>query len=481
MSSIRSRLLLWQISALLVTALVVSLLTYRLALDGFNEVQDYGLEQIAHTVLRHDETPVPAPPGRQPATPPPTTGMDTPLPGTSADEEPTIDEPADDEPDEGQFVSQIWSTKGRLIYSSALDDGPPLQPAGLHTVIWQEHTWRVFTLPRETRTAQVAVSRRVRNQGVSTLVTWLLLPMAVLVVLLGVLIHEAVSRALRPLDRLRSEIGQREVSQLHAVSLQELPDELAPLANTLNQLLARLDRLLAGQRQFLADAAHELNTPLAAIKLQAQLARRAQDAERQAALDDLDAGIERAIHLAAQLLQLARLEPDQREPHREAVSLDKLVRQAVVAFSAQADQRDVDLGLIHTEPLELHGDRQALRALLDNLLDNAMRYAPSGSRVDVSLRRDGADAVIEVCDNGPGIAAEDRDKVLQRFVRLNHADVTGSGLGLAIVRETVGLHAGTLQLDETPGGGLTVRVRLPLECPPAKHLETSAAAPDGHP
>jgi two-component system OmpR family sensor kinase len=467
LSSIRSRLLLWQISALLITALVVSLLTYRLALDGFNEVQDYGLEQIAHTVLRHDETPVPAPAGRKLPVKPPTytTGAETPDPATTADEEPTIEEPADDEPDEGQFVSQIWSTKGKLIYSSALDEGPPLQPPGLHTMVWQDHTWRVFTLPRETRTAQVAVSRAERNQGFSTLVMWLLLPMAVLVVLLGVLIHEAVSRALRPLDRLRNEIGQREVSQLHAVPLEDLPDELAPLASTLNQLLARLDHLLAGQRQFLADAAHELNTPLAAIKLQAQLARRAQDAERQASLDDLDSGIERAIHLAAQLLQLARLEPDQREPHREPVPLDKLVRQAVVAFSAQADERDVDLGLIHTETLEMSGDRQALRAMLDNLIDNALRYAPSGSRVDVSLRSEGQQALIDVADNGPGIAAEDRGKVLQRFVRLNQIDATGSGLGLAIVAETVGLHAGTLQLDETPGGGLTVRIRLPLAQP----------------
>jgi two-component system, OmpR family, sensor kinase len=467
LSSIRSRLLLWQISALMVTALVVSLLTYRLALEGFNEVQDYGLEQTAHTVLRHDETPVPAPAGtKRPPTPPSyTTGSDAQAVAESADEEPTIEEPADDEPDEGQFVSQIWSTKGKLIYSSALDDGPPLQAPGLHTVVWQDHTWRVFTLPRETRTAQVAVSRHDRNQGFYSLVLWLLLPMAVLVVLLGVLIHEAVSRALHPLDRLRKEIGQREVSQLHAVSLENLPDEVAPLANTLNQLLARLDHLLAGQRQFLADAAHELNTPLAAIKLQAQLARRAQDAERRAALDDLDAGIERAIHLAAQLLQLARLEPDQRESHHEPVELDTLVRQAVVAFSAQADHQNTDLGLLGTEPLVMSADRLALRAMLDNLIDNALRYAPPGSRVDVSLRRDGGDAVIEVCDNGPGIAAQDRSKVLQRFVRLHQADATGSGLGLAIVRETVGLHSGTLQLDETPGGGLTVRIRLPLGAP----------------
>jgi two-component system, OmpR family, sensor kinase len=463
-SSIRSRLLLWQISALLFTALVTSAVTYHLAFNGFKEVQDYGLEQIAHTVLRHDETPVPAPAGRRPLPPTPpvyTTGSDEP----PAEPDDTIEEPDEDEPDEGQFVSQIWSTKGKLIYSSALDDGPPLQPPGLHSVTWQGHTWRVFTLPRETRTAQVAVTRQDRNRGFSSLVMWLLLPMGLLVVLLGIMIHEAVSRALRPLDRLSDELRQREVAQLHAVSLEDLPDEVAPLANTLNQLLGRLDHLLAGQRQFLADAAHELNTPLAAIKLQAQLASRAQAVERQAALDDLDAGIERAVHLTAQLLQLARLEPDQRAPVKEPVALDTLVRQEVATFSAQADQRETDLGLLCAEPLVVSGDRLALRAMLDNLIDNALRYTPKGARVDVSLCRDGTDAVLTVCDNGPGVAAADRSKALRRFVRLNDTDVTGSGLGLAIVYETVRMHSGSLKLEETPGGGLTVCIRLPLETP----------------
>ncbi|MGI9218982.1 MAG: sensor histidine kinase [Hydrogenophaga sp.] len=464
MNSIRSRLLLWQISALLVTAMVVSALTYRLALKGFNELQDDGLEQIAHTVLRHDETPVPAPTGRAPADPAPTytTGSD----GAVMEADSPLVAPADGEPDEGRFVSQIWSTKGELIYASVLDDGPPLQPPGFHFVVWGDHTWRVYTLPRETRTVQVAMTRHDRNQGTASLVLWLLLPMALLVVLLGVLIHEAVSRALRPLDQLRRDIGQREVAELHAVSLNDLPDEVAPLAHTLNQLLERLDQLLAGQRRFLADAAHELNTPLAAIKLQAQLARRAQAGERQTALDDLDAGIERAIHLAAQLLQLARLEPDQRQPTHEAVRLDALVRQAVAAFSAGADARGTDLGVVQADAATLVGDRAALRALLDNLLDNALRYTPPGSRIDVSLRQDADALLLEIADNGPGIPAPDRSRATERFVRLNQTDATGSGLGLAIARETAALHGGTLQLDDTPGGGLTVRVRLPLSSPP---------------
>lgn len=462
MNSIRSRLLFWQISALLVTALVVSALTYHLAHSGFNEVQDYGLEQIAHTVLRHDETPVPAPPGKHPAasvTPSYTTGSEDPQ---TAAEQDTVQEPADDEPDEGQFVSQIWSTKGDLIYSSVLDDGPPLQAPGFHSVSWGGHTWRVYTLPRETRTAQVAVTRHDRNRSFSSLITWLLLPMVVLVLLLGLLIHEAVYRAMRPLDRLRQDLGQREVAQLHAVPLDGLPDEVVPLAGTLNQLLERLDHLLAGQRQFLADAAHELNTPLAAIKLQAQLARRADEAGRQAALDDLDAGIERAIHLAAQLLALARLEPDQRQPAFEPVALDALVRQELAALSPLAEQRQVDLGLEHADALTVHGDRAALLAMFDNLIDNALRYAGTGARVDVSVTRDGQQAVLTVADNGPGIAPADRARAIERFVRLQPSAATGSGLGLAIARETAQLHGGTLTLDETPGGGLTVRIGLPL-------------------
>lgn len=463
MNSIRSRLLWWQISALLVTALVVSALTYHLAHSGFNEVQDYGLEQIAHTVLRHDETPVPMPPGkRPPMSPVPsyTTGSDEPMVSAEPD---TVPEPADDEPDEGQFVSQIWSAKGDLIYSSVLDDGPPLQAPGFHSVVWGGHTWRVYTLPRETRTAQVAVTRHDRNRNFSSLITWLLLPMVLLVLLLGLLIHEAVYRAMRPLDRLRRDIGQREVAQLHAVPLDGLPEEVAPLASTLNQLLERLDHLLAGQRQFLADAAHELNTPLAAIKLQAQLARRADEAGRQAALDDLDAGIERAIHLAAQLLALARLEPDQRQPAFEPVALDLLARQELAALSPLAEQRQVDLGLVHADALVLHGDRAALLAMFDNLIDNALRYAGTGARVDVRLVREGYQAVLTVADNGPGIAPADRARATERFVRLLPSGVPGSGLGLAIARETAQLHGGTLTLDETPGGGLTVRVCLPLQ------------------
>ena len=463
MKSIRSRLLFWQMSALVVTALLTGFLSYQFARQGFDQVRDYGLQQIAESVMRHDETPLPPRAQKNGAATAPVPAPSTSTADSSTD---TLDEAAG-EPDEGQFVSQVWSEDGTLIYSSLEDIGPPLQVPGYHMVDWQDQVWHTYTVTRNLRTVQVAVSMADRDQSFTELLPWVLLPTGMLVLILGLLIHEAVTRSLRPLENLRRDIGDRKAAELHAVSTSDLPDEVVPLAHTLNQLLERLDHLLAGHRQFLADAAHELNTPLAAIKLQAQLARRAQGDDRVEAIDALDAGIERAIHLSAQLLQLARLEPDVREPERAPVQLDSIVRDAVIAFSAQADQRKSDLGLLHTDSVQVLGDGHALRVMLDNLIDNALRYAPEGARIDVSLRMEQDRAVLEVSDNGPGIAPSERDQVLERFVRLQPSSTPGSGLGLAIVREIAAQHEATLDLRETAGGGLTVRIALPLFRPAA--------------
>jgi len=246
------------------------------------------------------------------------------------------------------------------------------------------------------------------------------------------------------------------------LSTSELPRELVPLAETLNQLLTRLDTLLVNQRRFLADAAHELNTPLAAVKLQAQLVRRAPETDRLTALDELDRGIARTGHLVSQLLLLARLEPDARQTERSLVQLDELVRGAVVSFAARAAEQHIDLGLVSADPARVRGDEQALCALLDNLVDNALRYAGEGARVDLALRVVDNQAVVEVMDNGPGIAPADRERVQERFVRLDQGQSTGSGLGLAIVRSIVERHKARLELGTAPTGGLLVRIRLAL-------------------
>jgi two-component system, OmpR family, sensor kinase len=467
MNSIRHRLLFWQIGALLVTGVLVSAITFQLAWNGFNRIRDYGLEQIAYSVIRHGIKPrTENPLIRQPAatTQAPTTPA-APSDDTEARPTPTEEEIQETIEDLGRFVSQIWHPEGEILYTSHDGVGPPMQQAGFHVVPWNDEVWRVYTIVDASQVVQVAVTSSDRASSFAELVPWLMVPLALLVVVLGLMIHTAVIRALKPLEQMGRDIGARDVTGLHAVSTENLPEELVPLGSALNQLLERVDTLLASQRRFVADAAHELNTPLAAVKLQAQLARRASDAQRKAALDELDQGIERATHLVAQLLQMARLEPDVRQRQPQPVRLDELAAKVVAAFSAQAEARDIDLGLDRSDVAWVFADPAELRVLLDNLVDNALSHIPAGSRVDVRVHHLGDRVELEVSDNGPGIPEAERERVLQRFVRLNPQDTTGSGLGLAIVAQILKNKGGELLLGTTPGGGLSVRVRLQGEAP----------------
>lgn len=464
MKSIRQRLLLWQIGALVVTAVLVSLLTYRLAWSAFNRVRDYGLQQIAYSVVRHGVRP--SGDQAQAPLPPPEADVAPVQPSGPPDE--ATGEPAGAVDDLGQFVSQIWGADGRLLYSSLADGGPPLQPPGPGMVGWNGEEWRTYTVIDRQQTVQVAVTAADRAASFAELVPWLLAPLGLLVVLLSLLIHTAVERALAPLNEWGRDLRRRRETELHPVPDESLPDELAPLVEALNGLLARVDGLLRGQRAFVADVAHELNTPLAAVKLQAQLARRSSDAQRSAALDELDRGIERAAHLVAQLLQIARLEPGVRAHRPQPLRLDRLAATTVAAFSARADDRRMDLGLAPSDDCWVQADPDDLRVLLDNLVDNALRHTPEEGRIDVQVRRDGPVAWLSVSDNGPGIAEADRARALQRFVRLAPARTSGSGLGLAIVAQIVAIHHGELHMDEREGGGLRVRVGLAaLDAPPA--------------
>lgn len=430
--SIRSRLLVWQVGALALTGLLVSLITYGLAWNGFNRVRDYNLEQIAYSVLRH---------------------------GVVSES----GEALSSSEDHGQFVSQIWTADGRLDYTSRRDIPLPPLKNGRNVLRLGEDEWHVYTLRDGGLTIQVANTTANRAEMFARIIPWLILPMGLLIAGLGGLIWLAVGRALKPLEQVRREIGARDVASLHALDTRSLPEELAPLAGALNALLARLEEALALQRRFIADAAHELRTPLTAVRLQAQLAEQATDPqERQAALTQLIAGVDRAAHLVQQLLDMARLAPEANRFERVPVALDDLARKVVDGFSTQAEARDIDLGVGRCEPLTVPGEPGALRVLLSNLVDNALRYTPAGGRVDVEVGAAEGCAVIRVADNGPGIPPEARERVFERFCRLAPADIPGSGLGLAIVRDIVALHSGAIHLEDTPGGGLTVRVELPL-------------------
>jgi two-component system OmpR family sensor kinase len=230
----------------------------------------------------------------------------------------------------------------------------------------------------------------------------------------------------------------------------------------LNDLLARLADAIETQKRFTADAAHELRTPLSALQLQLQVLERARTPDDQReALAQLKAGALRANRLVEQLLTLARIEPDSAHSPAAAVKLDRLAQKCVAEIEPLAAAKRMELRLGRIEPVEALGHEEMLRTLLDNLVENAIRYTPAGGQVSVDAYADDGVPMLAVTDNGPGIAPKEREHVFDRFYRVAGTSVPGSGLGLAIVKGIAGLHGARVELgDGERGAGLAVRVRF---------------------
>jgi two-component system OmpR family sensor kinase len=361
------------------------------------------------------------------------------------------------------FVMQVWSLDGVRVYLSRPHAVlPEITTLGFSTVTTSEGRWRVFGVQALTRVIQVAQPMRIREQRAAELALQTLKPFALLLPVLALLIWIAVGSALEPLRRLTAQVKARQVNALDALPAQRLPDEVQPLVLALNDLLGRLRAALERERAFMADAAHELRTPLTALHLQlGMLARASSEAERAAAMSSLSAGVQRAIRLVEQLLALARQEP--RPDSRAApVRLDELAREVVAELVPLADAGRIDLGVAAAQQATVAGDADALRTLLRNLVDNAVRYTPPGGRVDVTVEAAATGARLTVTDNGPGIPAEERTRVFDRFYRRAATEPLGSGLGLAIVKAIADAHGATLRLADGPSGkGLAVIVSFP--------------------
>jgi signal transduction histidine kinase len=270
-----------------------------------------------------------------------------------------------------------------------------------------------------------------------------------------------VSRGLLPLRYVTAEVQRRDVRSLRPLGSDNLPREIEPLVGELNRLLARLQDAFAAQRAFISDAAHELRSPLTALRLQLQLLDRAPDeAARLEARGRLGAAVERAIHLVEQLLTLARTDPQETTAELEAVDLSAAAAQGITDTHDLAVARHIELGLDAAPNIMVRGDGEALRTLVRNLVDNGVRYSPPRGSVRVRCRSTAEGALLEVTDTGPGIALSDRERVFDRFYR-RAAQETGTGLGLAIVKAVAERHGARVLLDEAPGGGLHVSVNFP--------------------
>jgi len=291
--------------------------------------------------------------------------------------------------------------------------------------------------------------------------------MALMAPLLMLAVGWIITRSLAPVQRMRREVAGRADDDLSPLPETDLPDEVRPLVQELNLLFQRVRGAFEAQKNFVADAAHELRSPLTALKLQAESLRRAGDeAGREAATLRLQQGIDRSIRLVGQLLALARQEATQTplDDPSGPVELEALIAEAIAAVLPQAQQRHIDLGLAASTPAQVQGQPAALHILLGNLLDNALKYTPAGGQVDVTLALADMAPVLTVEDSGPGIPEADRERAFDRFYRAAGAGAEGSGLGLAIVQTIAGRHGATVQLGRSQRlGGLRVDVQFPRD------------------
>ena len=284
-----------------------------------------------------------------------------------------------------------------------------------------------------------------------------------LVAIAGVFVLLGLRRGLAPLIRLRDAVRSPSRNDLAPVEVPGAQSEIRPLIDALNAYMERVRAQMAAQRRFIANAAHQLRTPLALLSTQASYALRETVSDaRQEALVALQTSSGKLARLAEQLLTLSRAEPGSRRPRADNIDLTEAARHVLETQAPAAIARNIDLGLEETGPVPVVGDGTMLREMIVNLVDNAVRYSSSGGSVTVRLAAVDGEAVLTVADDGPGIPVDERDHVFERFYRIAGSTEEGSGLGLAIVREVVENAGGRVTLRDGAAGGLVVEVRLPL-------------------
>jgi two-component system, OmpR family, sensor kinase len=437
-SSLRRRLLLWLLPATFLAGLLASIGTYWGAVLELDDLLNDQMRYLAeHINVDPGERVVLTDTGNKPS----------PLRDDNADE----------------VLLQVWSAGALSFTTDSALTLPPPQRTGLSDVQIGDQTWHTFVSQRGDKFIRVAQAQNQRWEALAGLAVHLLWPVVSLIPLLALFLWFGISYGLKPLRTVATELSERNVNSLQPIASKELPGEVKPLVDALNDLLERLANAFTMQKHFIADAAHELRTPVAALSIQVELAQRAtQDEDRQVSLSEVQAGVARLTHLTQQLLTLARLEPDAQSPVMQNVELSALCKSVITDQVRRAEASGIDLGLVESTASSISGDPETLRILLNNLVDNAIRYAGAHAKIDVAVRVTEQGIVLEVCDNGPGISATDRERVLERFYRGDNQTGSGSGLGLSIVQAIAQQHGAQIVLDTAPNGmGLWVRIIFP--------------------
>jgi two-component system OmpR family sensor kinase len=432
-NSLRARLLLLLFASVVLTACIQSFIAYRTSLDETNEIFDYQMQQMALSLRP---------------------GLNLEGYGGSGFRP---------EEDGGfEFIVQVSTVEGKILFQSSTRTPLPRRDSTGFTLFdARATTYKLYTLRHGSRLIQVAQDRSARRSLARNLAFRTTLPIMVMVLLLLILVWWVVTSSLEPVNRVQRQIATREADSLAEVDTRGLPNEVRPLVEEINLLLRRMRQAFAAQKNFVSDAAHELRSPLAALKLQVEQLRRS-GSDREIATQRLGTGIDRATRLVEQLLVLARQQANpESAANAQPVEINRLCLLAFNDVYPLACHKNIDMGLVQTDECYVLGQEEALRILLRNILDNSIKYSPEASKIDFSVRSTARSVTLVIEDSGPGIPDSDLARVMDRFYRLPGTQACGSGLGLSIVKAIAELHSAHVEIGKSDTlGGLAVRVHF---------------------
>lgn len=372
------------------------------------------------------------------------------------------------------LLYQVWSDVDRhsVLRSAGTPETVLLRSeAGFQEINFRGYHWRALVTQDTTTGLWLLLAERddLRYKIADRVVIAVLAPIVLGLPVLALIIWWVVSRGLRPISRLATELESREAGDLAAIELREVPRELEVLANSANELLRRLEASFQREKRFAADAAHELRTPIAAIRVHLQNLQDDPD-ESGHSLQKLGEGVDRLSHLVEQTLVLNRVAPDQYMANFIPLDLYAITQQVIADLYPQVEAKRQQIQL-EGDAAEIRGDRFGLEMLVLNLVSNAIKYTPASGKIDVAVYRLGDRVYLEVMDSGPGIPANQYQRVFERFYRVggdrHNSGVTGCGLGLSIVQRIVALHAAEIELGPSRfATGLKVTVIFPRNVRP---------------
>ena len=449
--SLQFRLSAWLCATIAVIAVAAGIVSFLLAFQQALEAQDGQLRQMAALF----------------------DGQRLPVPSVA----PRVDK-LDGDPDSRVVVRWLGSANtASSLPVAALADLPANLPDGIHTMRLGASSWRVFvkTVAPGSRVAvgqRTEVRDEIAQDSAQYTLSLFLILIPVLLVVVGILIRNIF----RPLKAAALDLDRRSEQDLHEVAAANLPSEIRPFVVAINRLLSRVDQSVAAQRRFIADAAHELRSPLTALSLQAeQLDAADMSTQARDRLTSLRLGIRRARSLLDQLLTLARLQ-DASHESIQAVSLQLVFRQVLEVLMPLAEAKNIDVGVVGHQDAHVMAPHSDLQTLVKNLVDNAIRHTPRYGQINLSAGSDEHGVILQITDTGPGIAPEERERVFDAFYRVLGQDEVGSGLGLSIVKtiaNRLGAEISLAYASESARSGLGVTVRFPSTDGPATRNSAS--------